>query len=277
MSHLLRIERKVSREPLDQAAFPFALPVIRSLERLELGVPVTFFVGENGSGKSTLLEALAIASEIVTVGEVDAASDRSLRAQQQLARTLRLCWSRRSRLGFFLRAEDFFGYLKTQSRIDARLHREQRELAGTSGEVMVDDSMHVDERAAERFLTRYDARSHGESFLELFERRVRPGGLYLLDEPEAPLSPRRQMALLSLMHERAKQGAQFVIATHSPILLAFPKAQIFTFDRSPLQTIAYEALDHVQLTRHVLSDPARAMQELHDGRWTRAGADDDVP
>lgn len=269
MSHLLRVERKPSHEPIDEALFPFSLPVVRSLQRLELGVPVTFFVGENGSGKSTLLEALAIATEVVTIGATDAAHDASLSAQRRLANTLRLSWSPRSRNGFFLRAEDFFGYLKNQSRIDARLIRERVEAArGTSGPTIV-ESMHVDERSADRFIGGRDARSHGESFLELFEQRVRPGGLYLLDEPESPLSPRRQMAFLSLMHERTAQGAQFIIATHSPLLLAFPEARIYDFDRVPVEETSYETLEHVQLTRRVLTDAHRVMQEVRSGRWAR--------
>src|SRR4029077_14973900 len=100
-----------------------------------------------------------------------------------------------------------------------------------------------------------DANSHGQSFLKLFQSRFVPGGLYLLDEPEAPLSPQSQLALLAMMAEMIARKAQFIIATHSPILLAFPGARIYTFDRTPVETVEYDALDHVRLTRDFLNAP----------------------
>ena len=121
---------------------------------------------------------------------------------------------------------------------------------------------HVDERGAERFLARFDARSHGESFLDLFTGRVNPGGLYLLDEPETPLSPQRQIALLGLIIDAAGQGAQFIIATHSPILLACPDARIITFDTNPISDASYEDLEHVRVTRDFLNHPERYLRHL---------------
>ncbi|MCA9971103.1 MAG: AAA family ATPase, partial [Anaerolineales bacterium] len=107
-----------------------------------------------------------------------------------------------------------------------------------------------------------DTYSHGESFLELFQQRLRPGGLYLLDEPEAPLSPLRQLSLLSLLKTAVAEGSQFLIATHSPILMAFPDAAILSFDAAPLQPVAYEELEHVTLTRDFLNDPAAFLRHL---------------
>jgi predicted ATPase len=107
-----------------------------------------------------------------------------------------------------------------------------------------------------------DARSHGESFLQLFQARFVPGGLYLLDEPEAPLSPQRQLALLSMLREMAAQDSQFIIATHSPLLMAFPDATILSFDRAPVREIAYDEVEHVSLTRAFLSDPERFLRRL---------------
>jgi predicted ATPase len=114
---------------------------------------------------------------------------------------------------------------------------------------------HVDEEAARAVVGRYGTRSHGESFMDLFAARVRPGGLYLLDELEAPLSPRRQIAFLDVLARAAEAGAQFVIATHSPILLACPGARIVGFDRTPIAEVAYEELEHVVVTREFLNDP----------------------
>jgi predicted ATPase len=109
----------------------------------------------------------------------------------------------------------------------------------------------------ERYGVDLDANSHGQSFLKLFQSRFVPGGLYLLDEPEAPLSPQSQLALLGMIGEMVNQGAQFVIATHSPMLLAFPDSQIYSFDSTPIRSVAYEELDHVRITRDFLNAPQR--------------------
>ena len=107
-----------------------------------------------------------------------------------------------------------------------------------------------------------DANSHGQSFLKLFQARFVPGGLYLLDEPEAPLSPQSQLALLAMIGEMVAQDAQFIIATHSPMLLAFPNARIYSFDATPVQAVAYEDLDHVRVTRDFLNAPERYLKQI---------------
>jgi predicted ATPase len=245
--------------------FPFTVPAIRTLPELQLTTAVTFFVGENGTGKSTLLEAIAVAAGLPTVGSDEVAYDRTLGPQRALARELRLSWAPRSRRGFYLRAEDFFGYLKRQARDDARLTREKLELRGITreeAELRAVAGEHADERGAERYMAHYDARSHGESFLDLFTDRVYPGGLYLLDEPETPLSPQRQIALLGLIIDAAREGAQFIIATHSPILLACPGARILSFDTTPLSDMTYEELEHVRVTRDFLNYPERFLRHF---------------
>lgn len=251
--------------PQDQGAFPFHLPAIRTLPALDLDVPVTFFAGENGSGKSTLLEAIAFAAELPSLGADQFAVDPSLSAQRALGSALRLSWSRRSRRGLFLRAEDFFGYLKRQARDDARIARERDEEVDADPAESLDHghgARHIDEVNAARYLSRYDARSHGESFMDVFTTRLRPDGLYLLDEPEAPLSPTRQLALLSVMKDAERAGSQFIIATHSPILLAYPGARIYSFDRTPIAEVAYDDLENVTVTRSFLSDPSRYLRHL---------------
>ena len=218
-------------------------------------------MGENGSGKSTLLEGIAAAAELPAMGGSQVATDDTLAPARQLGAALRLVWTARSRKGFFLRAEDFFGRLKWLARDDARFAREKTEAdAGVRADtprVMAVEANHPDEHGAGRFITKYDNRSHGESFMDLFAQRVRPGGLYLLDEPEAPLSPRRQIAFLDVLAHAAQGGAQFIIATHSPILLSFPDARIYSFDQPPICEVAYDKLEHVVLTRDFLSDPGR--------------------
>jgi predicted ATPase len=188
---------------------------------------------------------------------VQPGSDDTLAPARQLGAALRLAWSPRSRQGFFLRAEDLFGYHKSRARNDARRLREKLEGPTHLQKPIVESgAVHPDELAAARFLEQYDSRSHGESFMDLFAK-VRPGGLYLLDEPEAPLSPKRQIELLKLLIRTSRAGAQFIIATHSPILLACPGAKIYSFDKAPIAEVAYGELEHVAVMRDFLNDPGR--------------------
>lgn len=251
------------------AGFPFDVPVVRSLETIELSAGVTFFVGENGSGKSTLLEAVALAAELPTVGSDETREDATLAAQRGLAKHLTLSWTLRSKRGFFLRAEDFFGYAKRLSRMKAEMRERiaeiEREYEGRSDYArgLAMGPAFASLGAIEgQYGGDLDGRSHGQSFLTLFQARFVPGGLHLLDEPEAPLSPQSQLALMALMQDMIGEGGQFIIATHSPILLAFPHATIYTFDRTPPEQVTYEDLEHVNLTRAFLNNPESFLRRL---------------
>jgi predicted ATPase len=271
MLHLTSISRgQAQRKAQADAAFPLSVPAIASLREMPLST-VTFFVGENGSGKSTLMEAIAAAAGLSTIGSADIAKDTTLATQRAFAGSLKLTWKHRTRRGFFLRAEDFFGFTKrlAQERADLqqrmsenldeyrKLERSQYALG--LAQIPLAASLADMER---RYGVDLDANSHGESFLKLFRNRFVPGGLYLLDEPEAPLSPQSQLALIAMLMEMIEQEAQFVIATHSPILLAFPEALIYSFDALPIAEVAYDDLDHVNLTRDFLNHPARYLHEL---------------
>jgi predicted ATPase len=265
MSHLrsLKTIEHSARE------FPFSVPVIHTLRELSFDTPVTFFVGENGSGKSTLLEGIALAAGLPTVGSAAVTNDHTLAAQRALGRALKLVWNRRTRKGFFLRAEDFFGFAKQLSQMRAEMLQRMSELdseyadRSTYAKGLAQGPMAASLADMER---RYgidlDANSHGQSFLRLFQSRFVPGGLYLLDEPEAPLSPQSQLALMALMTDMVAQDAQFIVATHSPILLAFPAATIYSFDAVPLRAVEYESLEHVALTRDFLNAPERFLKHL---------------
>jgi predicted ATPase len=268
MLHLKSIHLK---QPLPSSlnVYPFNLPVIRSLPDLEFSSPVTFLVGENGSGKSSLLEAVACAANSIVAGSESVGADKTLAAGRHLAQHLRLAWHKRTRKGFFLRAEDFFGYAKRLAQMRAELEDDLRgleaEYQGRSPTALGLAQMPF-HRELHDLQQRYggdlNARSHGESFLTFFQSRFVPGGLYLLDEPEAPLSPLRQLALLALLKEMVAQDAQFIIATHSPILMAFPGALLLSFDQVPLKAIPYEALEHVRVTRDFLNRPEQFLQHL---------------
>lgn len=250
----------------DREGFPFGLPLVQRFQPLRLGAPVTFFVGENGSGKSTLLEALAAASGTVAVGRQEIDDDDTLAPARSLGRELKLFWRRRSRRGFFMRAEDFFGFSgrlrKMVAELDADAVEYERTLTGYGLQLARGTALGQRAALTGKYGQDLDANSHGEGFFKLLQARVVPDGLYLLDEPETPLSPRRQLALLCLLMDRVRDGCQFIISTHSPILMAYPGAQILDFDTHPVQAVAYTELDHVVLTRDFLNHPDRYIGRL---------------
>jgi predicted ATPase len=268
MPHL----RTISRGAIPDGAgevFPFSVPIIRHLERLDVGQPVTFLVGENGSGKSTLLEGIALAANLPTIGAESIDRDATLEPQRALAHALKLVWNQRVKRGFFLRAEDFFGFTKALSKLRAELLARAVEIEGefanrsawSKGLAMGPVRASLAEME-HRYGINLDANSHGQSFLKLFQSRFVPGGLYLLDEPEAPLSPQSQLALLAMIGDMVKQDAQFIIATHSPILLGAPNATIYNCDRAPIERAEYEELDHVVITRDFLNGRDRYLRHL---------------
>ena len=268
---LNRAEQPHGAGALDVGAFPYSVPAIRSLPRLDFPTAVTFLVGENGSGKSTLLEALAAATGLPAVGsELRVEADDSLQAQRALGATLSLIWrGARTRRGFFLRAEDFFGFTKTVARMRAAflaelvdIEVEYRDRSALARALRTGPVVASLQQLEARYGADLDAQSHGQSFLRLFQSRFVPNGLYLLDEPEAPLSPQSQLALMAMLKDMTAASSQFIIATHSPILLAYPDATIYSFDESPVQRVAYASLEHVALTRDFLANPERFLRHL---------------
>lgn len=219
----------------DFGRYPFDLAAVRELDRLAFDAPVTFFVGENGSGKSTLLEAVAVALGFNAEGGsrhfrfATRASHSELHAYLRPVRGVA-----RPRDGYFLRAESLFNVASEIERLDA----------------VPSDAPPIAAAYGPRGL---HEQSHGESFLALVQRRFRGGGLYLLDEPEAALSPMRQMALLPVLHDLVRARSQFVIATHSPILLAYPGATILEFGPGGVARTAYEDTEHFRVTRDFLN------------------------
>ncbi|MFS0724824.1 AAA family ATPase [Paenibacillus sp. 1P07SE] len=220
---------------VSQSSYPFSIPAIRNLPRLRFRSHVTFLVGENGSGKSTLLEGIAYQCEFNTAGgsrnnlyEVDA-------SESALGPSLRLSWLPKITNGFFLRAETFYQFASHIAEHPEGLHN----YGGRS--------LHE--------------QSHGEAFLSLFQHRFGKKAIYLLDEPEAALSPARQLALMRVIKDLEGQ-AQFIIATHSPILLGYPGAQILDFDKHPVSETDYEQTLHYVITRRFLENRKAVLDEL---------------
>ncbi len=253
----------------DAVDFPFSLDVLSSLQELTFSAPVTFFVGENGSGKSSVLEGLACAVDSITVGSESVRTDKTLAPLRKLSQYFRLVWQKRTHRGFFLRAEDFFGYARqmrqTQEELREDLARVEEDYKGRS-KLASDYARLPYARELGDMQRRYgdglDSRSHGESFLALFQSRFVPSGLYLLDEPEAALLPSRQLSFISVLKRMVESDSQFIIATHSPIILAFPDASILSFDGGRIHPMEYDQLEHVSLTRNFLNSPEAFLRHL---------------
>lgn len=235
--------REVSllRDTIEDAnAYPFCIPAIEHLETLALTTDVTFFVGENGSGKSTLLEAIAQEAGFNPKGGSANHIYEGVSTESSLSDFLRLSWLPRTHRGFFLRAESFFNFASYVDQVEQE----------NPGKGMIQayggTSLH--------------AQSHGESFMILASHRFKHG-LIILDEPEAALSPTRQLSLLRVIHDMLPK-AQFLIATHSPILLAFPGAKIFSCSSEGIKPVTYEETEHYQVYRSFLEHPARYIKHL---------------
>lgn len=264
----LRGVRKKSVRVSDE--FPFNVPVVLTLSALDFSSPVTFLVGENGSGKSTFIEALAAGANAVTVGREDLENDETLNHARELSRVLTLSWNKKTQRGFFLRAEDFFNFARRIEQIkndlQAQIERYEEELVLNPRDAGIERAIGYMRAQKMDLVRRYghnlDHNSHGESFMKLFEARLAPKGLYFLDEPEAALSPVRQLSLISILKQMIAQDCQFIIATHSPILMAFPDAQILSFDTNPISDIEYDEVEHVRITRAFLSDPEAFLRRL---------------
>jgi len=255
----------VLREP---DRFPFTIPFFRALARLDLRARVTFLVGENGCGKSTLLEGMAAGVGAVAAGGRDLERDPTLTGARAIARAFRCQRARHPRTTLFLRAEDVFGFTLRVRRDIEGLGEVEDELRDALREGSWGQRLATGAAAGQRaaLIRRYgaepDARSHGETFLHLLQQRLQPRGLYFLDEPETPLSPTRVLALLAILRDRAAQDCQFVIATHSPILMALPGAEILLLEGETIAPIEYREVEHVRITRAFLDDPESFLRRL---------------
>ena len=211
------------------------IEALKDLKTLNFNSNVTFFVGENGSGKSTLLEAMAIACGFNPEGGTKNYSFSTYDSHSELYDAIRVVrGSRKARWGYFLRAESFYNVATMEERYADDGHESQK----------------------------YHEKSHGESFLALAQNQLRPGGLYFFDEPEAALSPQRQLTLLTEIYNCAAGGSQFIIATHSPILLGMPGAEILTFDNGLIHTCEYEDTESYQVTEMFINDRKRLLDRL---------------
>jgi predicted ATPase len=229
--------------------YPYNLPAVTGLAKLgqlQLHPSVTFFVGENGSGKSTLLEAIAVYLEMNPEGGSKNFNFSTRASHSPLHEAIRMQfdWRRKPRDTFFLRAESFYN-VATDIENQPVTAWDRINIKRAYGEIPLHEQ------------------SHGEAFLTMFTTRFGQDGLYLLDEPEAALSPTRQLSLLTRLHDLATIGlSQFVIATHSPIVMAYPNAWIYSFTPAGIERVEYKQTEHYKVTKQFLDRPERMLETL---------------
>lgn len=247
--------------------FPWTLPLIQNFTELTFEKNISFFVGQNGSGKSTILEAIAAYSEVPLAGSYRLEDDKSLAAANELANYLYMKFADKTRHGFFVRAEDFIGFARNIKKEIAALQKEIDEVKETFSGGDIKLTIGAIEGEMNQLIRRYsedlEAMSHGEGFLKFFTSRITAKGLYLIDEPEAALSPSRQLSLLSLIKEKVeKTGSHFIIATHSPIIMSIPDSEVFYFDDGTISKVDYRDTEHYLLTKAIIENPEEVMNEL---------------
>ena len=227
--------------------YPFSLDIIKNLREISFPTQVTFFIGENGTGKSTLMEAIAYHAGFGAEGgskniSFKTSLDNVYWGTQELADNLIFSWRQKPRDGYFFRAETFYNVANHLDYLD-------RECGGSAYNAYGGKSLHH--------------QSHGESFLSFFKNRMGKGGFFILDEPEAALSPQRQLSLLVIINQLCKDlNTQFIIATHSPILLAYPKATIYSCDEGHLKQTTYTETAHYNVTKDFLNNPDLYLERL---------------
>ena len=220
---------------IDEYSYLRKIEAFQGVEKLDFTKPITFFVGENGSGKSTLLEAIAVAHGFNPEGGTKNYMFSTHDTHSQLCNAIKVIKGyRKEKWGYFLRAESFYN-VATQEEIYS-------------------DSKHPSRK--------YHEKSHGESFLALAQDHIQPNGLYLIDEPEAALSPQRQLSLLIEIYKYAKEGAQFIIVTHSPILLRIPNADIYCFDNGSIHLCTYEETQSYQVMEMFINNRESLLRRL---------------
>lgn len=262
MPYLKTININTNREH----PFPYDIPAIMYAKDIDLSANVTFLVGENGTGKSTLLEAIACRLQLPHM-DGSGYSKNSFEAAKTLLPYLELTWQIERSVGFFFRAEDFGDFLNSVHRVGTTIENQMGDLGESVPKHIIEDmkasANYQLHHVRQNFGQELDSFSHGEAYLEIMNQKIKSRGIYLLDEPEAALSPARQLTLISFLHQHLKtHNSQFIIATHSPMLLAFPDATIYEITSDSMEQTALEDTEHYTVTKSFLNNPDAFLRHL---------------
>jgi predicted ATPase len=250
-----------------QHPFPFNIPAVRFGRQLALGEQVTIFVGDNGTGKSTLLESIAYGLDLPLIGGRIGKASPSFEAAKAIRPYLEFQWKREVHKGFFFRAEDFSHFIDDVDREREKIAMELLDLKGKVDDSVIQQMRENMNYAGFRMRRDYgqdvQTFSHGEAYLTILQTRIMDKGIFMLDEPVAALSPLKQLSLLAFILDVLKGGkAQFIIATHSPILMGFPNALLYQIREDGMERVTYKETDHYRITRRFLDDPESYLRHL---------------
>lgn len=246
--------------------FPFNIPAVKFARDIELDARVTIFVGDNGCGKSTLLESIALSLNLPLIGGF-IGNHPGFDAARLIDPFLNITWKRQVKKGFFFRAEDFSDFINGVEKEKNKIYDTLRDLKG-----QVDDSI-IEQMSQSMNYTLFEMRrqygddmqaySHGEAYLKILQTRIADKGVYLLDEPEAALSPLKQLSLMAFILEVLRSdNAQFIIATHSPILMGMPDCTLYEVQEDGLQQVSYKDTDHYRITKTFLDNPQHYLRHF---------------
>jgi predicted ATPase len=246
--------------------FPYNIPAVLYAADVMLDSPITIFVGDNGCGKSTLLETLALSLHLPLIGG-HIGRHPGFEAASILKPFLTIDWKRQTSKGFFFRAEDFSDFINSVENDRRKIKYDLRELEGKVDDSIIErmsESMNYSlHNMRKHYGQNMQAFSHGEAYLKILDARIGDKGIYLLDEPEAALSSLKQLSLLFLIAEVVKKGnAQFIISTHSPIMMGLPAAVIYEIKEDSMQKVKYEKTDHYRVTKTFLNKPENYLRHL---------------
>ncbi|HEX5151707.1 MAG TPA: AAA family ATPase [Parafilimonas sp.] len=248
-----------------QQPFPFNIPAVRFAKNIELD-KINIFIGDNGCGKSTLLETIAYAIDLPLIGGY-IKDVKDFEAARLLKSYLQLDWKRDTQVGFFFRAEDFSAFLDSVEKERTKLKMQLHDLHGHVSDAIIEQMIESQNHALIQMRKQYGKDmlgfSHGEAYLEILQTRIRSKGVYLLDEPEAALSPLKQLALIVFILETLKHNnAQFIIATHSPILMGIPGARLYEIRENEMERVEFRDTEHYRITKTFLDNPEAYLRHL---------------
>jgi len=248
-------------------SFPLSLPVFQKPFKLSFKKPVIILAGDNGCGKSTLLEAIAYKLNLPTIGSYSTITDETFAPARRLFDFINIQWSSKTHNGMFFRAEDYIGFVRSINTLKTELGNEMKEMEEYlrgEGLALAQNTLKKQINELEsRYNGNMEQKSHGEGFLQIITSRITNNGVYVLDEPEASLSPMKQLSLISLlMHSAQETDAQFIIATHSPVLMGIPNSVIYFINDEGIKPVNYENTEHYQIYKSFLENRERFLKYL---------------